>query len=63
MIRRDATLPDGSPAWVLVSQVDHAHLAGELAEGWRDGLPAASVLLPTIYRHDDGWRVGTIADD
>lgn len=56
MIRHDSTLNDGSPAWVLISQVDHAHLAGELAESWRDGLPTIGVLLPTIFRHDDGWR-------
>ncbi|MCA9237112.1 MAG: DUF3891 family protein [Planctomycetales bacterium] len=31
MIRRDATLADGSPAWLLVSQVEHARISGELA--------------------------------
>jgi hypothetical protein len=56
MILRDATTADGSPAWVLISQVDHAHLSGELAEGWREEIPCRTVVLPTIYRHDDGWR-------
>jgi hypothetical protein len=57
MIRRDARTVDGSPIWVLVSQVDHAHLAGELANDWREELPCRDVLLPTIDRHDDGWRM------
>lgn len=59
MIRRDATLDDGSPAWVLITQMEHARVAGALAESW--GLAPFSpvhprdVVLPTIYRHDDGW--------
>ncbi len=59
MIRRDATFDDGSPAWILITQIQHARVAGALAESW--GLAPFSpvhprdVVLPTIYGHDDGW--------
>jgi hypothetical protein len=60
MIRRDAQLADGSPAWVLISQIEHARVAGELAKDWGAApvapLPVRDTLLPAIYRHDDGWR-------
>jgi hypothetical protein len=59
MIRRDATTSDGSPGWVLIDQVEHARLAGDLARCWGAGefapLEPRDVVLPTIYRHDDGW--------
>jgi Protein of unknown function (DUF3891) len=60
MIRRDEPA-DGAPShWALISQVEHARLAGRLAEPWVDG-PFAPLwprdeLLWAIEHHDDGWR-------
>lgn len=55
MIRRD--LIDG---FLLLSQVDHAHLAGDLASAWGNdriaGLPLADRLVRAIRDHDEGWR-------
>jgi hypothetical protein len=66
MIRRDA-----NNAWVLISQVDHAHLAADLASAWGNDevapLPLTEWLLPAIRDHDAGWRAWeeapTITDD
>lgn len=61
MIRRESTAPDAPGAqWVLISQIDHAHLAGRLAEHWGAG-SVAPLVAPTelgwaITHHDDGWR-------
>jgi hypothetical protein len=60
MIRRELAARDGAPAaWVLISQIDHAHLAGQLAEHWGAGGFAAlephDELLWAIFHHDDGW--------
>ena len=63
MIRRDITAEDGRPAWLLVPQIDHAELAGRLADVWRlEGLlpalrPAEIMgnLRTAVHRHDDGW--------
>ncbi|HEX6984505.1 MAG TPA: DUF3891 family protein, partial [Planctomycetaceae bacterium] len=56
MIRREAT--DG---WLLISQVDHARLAGDLAAAWGNdrvaGLPLAEWLVPAVRDHDEGWRI------
>ncbi len=55
MIRRD-----GDVGWILISQVDHAHLAAEMAAVWGSGrtpgLPEPELLLPAIRDHDEGWR-------
>jgi hypothetical protein len=55
MIRRDT--PD---SWLLISQVDHARLAGDLAAAWGNdrvaGLPLADWLVPAVRDHDEGWR-------
>ena len=55
MIRRDA-----GDDWLLISQIDHAHLAAEIASAWGnddvDPLPMADLLVPAIRDHDDGWR-------
>jgi hypothetical protein len=52
-------VPEGS-ALRLVTQPDHAHLAGELLSLWRaDGLPAhprRADLLFAAREHDNGWR-------
>lgn len=46
--------------WLLISQVDHAHLAADLARAWGNDhvtpLPLGEWLLPTIRDHDAGWR-------
>jgi hypothetical protein len=55
MIRRET--PDG---WLLISQVDHAHLAADVASAWGNDdvtpLPLTEWLLPAIRDHDAGWR-------
>ena len=55
MIRRETQ--DG---WVLISQVDHAHLAADLASAWGSEdvtpLPLTDWLVPAIRDHDAGWR-------
>jgi hypothetical protein len=55
MIRRD----DGRD-WLLISQVDHARLAGEIAAVWGSAavpsLPVPELLVPAVRDHDEGWR-------
>lgn len=55
MIRRDT-----EAGWILISQVDHAHLAAEIAGVWGNDrithLPEIDCLLPAIRDHDDGWQ-------
>jgi hypothetical protein len=57
MIRREALAGD---EWLLISQIDHARLAGDLAAAW--GAPPFAPLVPrdellwAIYHHDDGWH-------
>ena len=55
MIRRD-----GEPGWILISQVDHAHLAARMADVWGNeqvsALPWPELLVPAIRDHDEGWR-------
>ncbi len=59
MIRRQTIDRDGSEAWLLISQIEHAHLAAALAESWGappfDPLPGGDELQRAIYHHDDGW--------
>ncbi len=60
MIRRELARPDVAGAsWILISQVDHARLSGQLAEHWGAGevvpLVARDELLWAITHHDDGW--------
>lgn len=54
MIRRD----DGED-WLLVSQVDHARIAAEIAEAWGNAavprLPLPDQLVPAVRDHDAGW--------
>lgn len=58
MIRRDVHRPDGASGWILISQIEHARLAGELARYWGNE-PVRAVdddeVLWTIVHHDDGW--------
>jgi hypothetical protein len=55
MIRRD----DGND-WLLFSQVDHAHLAAEIAQVWGNddvpAIPLPPLLIPAVRDHDEGWR-------
>ena len=55
MIRRD-----DENDWLLISQVDHAHLAAEIAEALGNenmpALPLPDLLIPAIREHDEGWR-------
>ena len=62
MIRRlgnSASAPSGR-GWILISQVDHAHLAAEFAAAWGNDrvadLPTPEILIPAIRDHDEGWR-------
>ncbi len=62
MIRRDARLSDGSAAWMLVSQVEHARISEQLArERLREtDFPSVAVrdeVLAAIGHHDDGWEL------
>jgi hypothetical protein len=54
MIRRDA--PDG---WLLISQVEHARIAAEIAQAWGNvrtaPLPCRDELVAAVRHHDDGW--------
>lgn len=60
MIRREETAADGSRRWTLITQTEHARLAGDLARHWGADpfwpVVPSKVMLPAIYRHDDGWR-------
>ncbi len=57
MIRRTQTITDRE-SWALIAQIDHAHVAGQVAAVWAD-LPfdraAADELIEGVFHHDDGW--------
>jgi hypothetical protein len=60
MIRRDDP-PFSQPThWILITQLEHARLAGVLAEHWDGGdfLPLADrdAVLWAAAHHDDGWQ-------
>jgi len=59
MIRRDWTSPAGTAHWLLISQVEHARLSGELCRSWLavQALPIdiREELVAAVFRHDDGW--------
>src|ERR1700682_2543090 len=59
MIRREAQSADGSPQWILIPQIDHAHLAGMLAAAWEFEPFTAEFrqeLRSAVWHHDDGWQ-------
>lgn len=60
MIRRDVNTQPGKPHWLLINQIQHARISGELAESWGQdpflSLVCREQLLPAIYDHDDGWQ-------
>ena len=55
MIRRDS-----GNDWLLISQAEHACLAGDLAAAWGNeqvpALPVADQLVRAVRDHDNGWR-------
>lgn len=64
MIRRDVPLTDDPTKWLLISQIEHARLSGELATAWQQTPSSSgfsldksvrSELLAAIHHHDDGW--------
>ncbi len=59
MIRRDHQDVDGQQHWILISQREHARLAGDFARYWGDpswrAISPDGIILPMIYHHDDGW--------
>src|SRR5690242_18324673 len=59
MIRRLEQHPDRGDSWLLIPQIEHARLAGRLAENWGAApfgtLPARDELIVAVEHHDDGW--------
>ncbi|MBX7165302.1 MAG: DUF3891 family protein [Pirellulales bacterium] len=59
MIRREVPDAEDGPSWLLLSQVDHAALAADLAESWLGGgvqpLAPRDAVLYAVDHHDDGW--------
>jgi hypothetical protein len=58
MIRRETIAADGQPAWILITQIQHARLAGRIASAWQlDELPCEirHELIWATAHHDDGW--------
>jgi hypothetical protein len=60
MIRRLGSAAEGTTGqWILISQIDHARLSGQLAEYWGaqgySPLSPRDELLWAINHHDDGW--------
>jgi hypothetical protein len=53
MIRRNVLLADGTAAWLLISQVEHARISGELTSVWSE--PFSEEVVEAITHHDDGW--------
>jgi hypothetical protein len=54
MIRRELKLESGQAQWLLVSQVEHARVSGELARHWViEGCAKEAQIA--IAHHDDGW--------
>jgi len=53
MIRREITSPDGTKLWLLISQVEHAHVSGELVRNWREQF--SDDVIDAVTHHDDGW--------
>lgn len=60
MIRRDDPPLTASTHWILITQLEHARVAGVLAEHWGAGgvLPLADsqAVLWAAVHHDDGWQ-------
>jgi uncharacterized protein DUF3891 len=48
---------DRGDSWHVVLQIDHADLAGTVAEAWADRGPRHDSAVVAARRHDDGWAV------
>lgn len=59
MIRRTITVKDGSQHWLLISQVEHARISGELTRAWHE--PFSDEVIQAITHHDDGWTKWEVA--
>jgi hypothetical protein len=53
MIRREINSPDGASLWLLISQVEHAHISGALTRHWQEEFTPD--VINAIAHHDDGW--------
>jgi len=53
MIRREIKLNEKSSIWLLVSQVEHARVSGELVQNMREEF--SPDVVEAITHHDDGW--------
>lgn len=53
MIRRELKLSGSPDIWLLVSQVEHARVSGELVGKWREAF--SPDVIEAITHHDDGW--------
>src|ERR1700754_3881963 len=53
MIRRDIQLAEDERLWLLISQVEHAHVSGELTRNLKE--PFSHEVVEAITHHDDGW--------
>jgi hypothetical protein len=46
--------------WLIIPQIEHARIAGELARAWGNerfaSLAAFPAILLAVEHHDDGWR-------
>lgn len=58
-IRRNQTAADGGQQWLLISQLEHARISGELASAWHaDAFATPAVreqIIEMVFHHDDGW--------
>lgn len=67
MIRREEPRADGDPRWLLISQLEHARLAHDVAVAW--GAPQYHPLVPrdlildAVLHHDDGWQAWEMHPD
>lgn len=59
MIRRDVDDDAERPAWLLVSQREHARIAAEMSAVWNDAfgplVEPRKAFVEMIRKHDDGW--------
>lgn len=53
MIRRNFVDERGAANWLLISQVAHARISGDLTERWHELFPPE--VIDAITHHDDGW--------
>jgi hypothetical protein len=59
MIRRELKLDKSAAIWLMVSQVEHAHVSGEIMRHWRE--PLSTEVVEAIAHHDDGWATWEVS--